>query len=101
MSEQESSADYDAPRVGDIYRWSGDPSLTIEVIKVGRKNATIRVGSVPGSGWIKPQPMPFPDSFTRVTAPGAIHANGCNVEHSDAGGCQRVTSPVGEGQADA
>lgn len=59
------------PAVGDLYRWSGDPSLTIEVIKVGRKNATIRVGSVPGSGWIKPQPMPFPDSFTRVFPPAA------------------------------
>lgn len=59
----------DAPKVGDLYRWSGDPSLTIEVIKVGRKNATIKVGRVPGSGWIKPQPMPFPDSFTRVTPP--------------------------------
>lgn len=61
------SAENGLPKVGDLYRWSGDPSLTIEVVKVGRKNATIKVTGAPGSSWVKPQPMPFPDSFTRVT----------------------------------
>lgn len=59
----------DAPLVGECYEWEGDPGTLIWVLGVTRKYARIHVVQRDGGQWEKRQPLPFPETFTRVTPP--------------------------------
>lgn len=50
-------------QIGDRFTVMG---TTAEVVKVGRKYATLKVTQPHGASWTKRQPLPIPDSWERV-----------------------------------
>lgn len=51
--------------IGDVYDWKEFPGHTMEVERIGRKNAYILVTNPDGATWHKWQPMPFPSTFLK------------------------------------
>jgi hypothetical protein len=51
-----------AVKKGDLFDWMG---VRVEVTRVSRMWADIKVTPPLGPGWTKRQPLPFPESFER------------------------------------
>jgi hypothetical protein len=58
------------PTPGEVYLWPADTQLVrIEVVRIrrGGKTADIRCTDIKsGDAWDKPQPIPFPETFTEA-----------------------------------